>query len=119
MSAAYDPELRRLALAAAVKAGFEVREGVYCAMLGPSFETPAEIRMLITMGGTVVGMSTVPEVIAARQMGLRVCVLSLAANPAAGLVDRELTHEEVMEEGKKAAVKLREMLGSLVGKVFI
>jgi purine-nucleoside phosphorylase len=119
MSAAYDPELRRLALAAAVKAGFEVREGVYCAMLGPSFETPAEIRMLVTMGGTVVGMSTVPEVIAARQMGLRVCVLSLAANPAAGLVDRELTHEEVMEEGKKAAVKLREMLGSLVGKVFI
>ena len=118
MSAAYDPELRRLALEAAGDAGFDVREGVYAAMLGPSFETPAEIRMLITLGGTVVGMSTVPEVIAARQMGIRVCVLSLAANPAAGLVDRELTHEEVMDEGKKAALKLRVLLGELVGKLF-
>ncbi len=119
MSATYDPELRRLALDAAAEAGFEAREGVYCAMLGPSFETPAEIRMLIAMGGAVVGMSTVPEVIAARQMGIRVCVLSLAANPAAGLVDRELTHAEVMAEGKKAAEKLRVLLGALVGKVFI
>ncbi len=119
MSAAYDPELRRLSLAAAAGAGFEACEGVYCAMLGPSFETPAEIRMLIALGGTVVGMSTVPEVIAARQLGMRVCVLSLAANPAAGLVDRELTHEEVMDEGRRAAVKLRNLLGNLVGKVFI
>lgn len=119
MSAAYDPELRRLAMEAAGEAGFDATEGIYCAMLGPSFETPAEIRMLIGMGGTVVGMSTVPEVIAARQMGMRVCVLSLAANPAAGLVDRELTHEEVMDEGKKAAIKLRNMLGDLTAKVFI
>jgi len=118
MSAAYDPELRRLAVEAAAAAGFEVREGVYAAMLGPSFETPAEIRMLIGMGATVVGMSTVPEVIAARQMGMRVCVLSLAANPAAGLVDRELTHEEVLDEGRKAAVKLRTLLGALVGQLF-
>ncbi len=118
MSAAYDPELRRLALEAAGKAGFDAREGVYCAMLGPSFETPAEIRMLIGMGGLVVGMSTVPEVIAARQMGMRVCVLSLAANPAAGLVNRELTHQEVMDEGEKAAEKLKVMLGDLVGKLF-
>jgi len=118
MSAAYDPEIRRLALEAAGDAGFNVREGVYAAMLGPSFETPAEIHMLINLGGTVVGMSTVPEVIAARQMGIRVCVLSLAANPAAGLVDRELTHEEVMDEGKKAAEKLRILLGELIEKVF-
>jgi len=118
MSMAYDPELRRLAMDAAGGAGFDAREGVYCAMLGPSFETPAEIRMLMGMGGLVVGMSTVPEVIAARQMGIRVCVLSLAANPAAGLVDRELTHEEVMDEGKKAALKLRVLLGDLVGKLF-
>ncbi len=69
MSAAYDPELRKLAMTAASDAGFDAREGVYCAMLGPSFETPAEIRMLIGMGGLVVGMSTVPEVIAARQTG--------------------------------------------------
>jgi purine-nucleoside phosphorylase len=118
MSAAYDPELRRLALAAAADAGFEAREGVYCAMPGPSFETPAEIRMLITVGGTVVGMSTVPEVIAARQLGMRVCVLSLAANPAAGLVDRELTHQEVIEEGRRAARKLRVMLGQLIRELF-
>lgn len=118
MSAAYDPELRGLAMAAAEDAGFDAREGVYCAMLGPSFETPAEIRMLIGMGGLVVGMSTVPEVIAARQMGMRVCVLSLASNPAAGLVDRELTHDEVLDEGKKAAQKLRALLGDLVAKVF-
>ncbi len=118
MSAAYDPEFRRLALESAGEAGFDAREGVYCAMLGPSFETPAEIRMLIGMGGLVVGMSTVPEVIAARQLGMRVCVLSLAANPAAGLVDRELTHQEVMDEGKKAAEKLRVLLGDLVGKLF-
>jgi purine-nucleoside phosphorylase len=118
MSAAYDPELRRLALEAADGAGFEVREGVYAAMLGPSFETPAEIRMLAALGATVVGMSTVPEVIAARQMDIRVCVLSLAANPAAGLVDRELTHAEVMEEGARAAEKFRILLGDMVGKLF-
>lgn len=118
MSAAYDPELRKMAMDAAADAGFDAREGVYCAMLGPSFETPAEIRMLIGMGGLVVGMSTVPEVIGARQMGMRVCVLSLAANPAAGLVDRELTHEEVMDEGAKAAEKLRVLLGDLIGKLF-
>jgi purine-nucleoside phosphorylase len=118
MSVAYDPELRALALAAAADAGFDAREGVYCAMLGPSFETPAEIRMLMGIGGLVVGMSTVPEVIAARQMGMRVCVLSLASNPAAGLVDRELTHDEVLGEGKKAADRLRHLLGDLIARVF-
>jgi purine-nucleoside phosphorylase len=118
MSAAYDPELRKLAMTAASDAGFDAREGVYCAMLGPSFETPAEIRMLVALGGSVVGMSTVPEVIAARQMGIRVCVLSLAANPAAGLVDRELTHDEVLSEGRKAAGRLRHLLGNLIGKLF-
>ncbi len=118
MSQAYDPELRQQALVAARAAGFGVHEGVYVGLLGPSFETPAEIRMLGQLGGTVVGMSTVPEVIAARHMGMRVLVLSLATNPAAGLVDRPLTHTEVMEEGKLAARKLRELLGCLLGKLF-
>jgi len=118
MSEAYDRELRRLALEAAVGAGFTVREGVYVAVLGPSFETPAEVRMLRNLGGTVVGMSTVPEVIAARQMGMRVLVASLAANPAAGLVDRPLTHEEVLEEGAKAAGRLAKLIGLLVQEVF-
>jgi purine-nucleoside phosphorylase len=118
MSEAYDPELRAWARQAAEAAGFPVHEGVYVALLGPSFETPAEIRMLRSAGGTVVGMSTVPEVIAARHMGMKVVVLSFAANPAAGLVDRPLTHSEVLEEGEKAADKLAKLIGMLVAKVF-
>jgi len=118
MSEAYDRALREVALSAAEEAGFPVHEGVYVALLGPSFETPAEIRMLRSIGGTVVGMSTVPEVIAARHMGMRVLVLSFAANPAAGLVDRPLTHTEVLEEGQKAAAKLATLIGLLIGKVF-
>ncbi len=118
MSETYDADLRAHALWAAEEAGFTVHEGVYAALLGPSFETPAEIRMLQTLGGTVVGMSTVPEVIAARHMGMKVLVLSFAANPAAGLVDRPLTHTEVLDEGEKAAEKLAEMMGLLVGRVF-
>lgn len=118
MSEAYDPQLRALALEAAREAGFEVCEGVYAAMLGPSFETPAEVQMLHRLGATVVGMSTVPEVIAARHMGLRVLVLSLAANPAAGLVARPLTHEEVLEEGRRAADRMTRTLGLLVERTF-
>jgi purine-nucleoside phosphorylase len=117
MTEAYDSELRKLARQAAHEAGFEVREGVYVAVLGPSFETPAEVRMLRDLGGAVVGMSTVPEVITARQMGMRVLVVSLAANPAAGLVDRPLTHHEVLEAGEKAADKLRTLLGNLVERI--
>jgi purine-nucleoside phosphorylase len=118
MSETYDPELRALARDAAREAGFAVHEGVYAALLGPSFETPAEIRMLQTLGGAVVGMSTVPEIIAARHMGMRVLVLSFAANPAAGLVDRPLTHTEVLEEGERAKPKLARMMGLLVERVF-
>ena len=118
MSEAYDPEFRELARSAGERAGFSVHEGVYVALLGPSFETPAEIRMLRAAGGTVVGMSTVPEVIAARHMGMKVLVLSFAANPAAGLVDRPLTHSEVLEEGEKAAGKLATLIGLLVEEVF-
>jgi len=118
MSETYDPGLRKQALSAAEEAGFSVHEGVYIALLGPSFETPAEIRMLRSAGGTVVGMSTVPEVIAARHMEMKVLVLSFAANPAAGLVDRPLTHTEVLEEGEKAAAKLATMMGLIVGRVF-
>jgi purine-nucleoside phosphorylase len=118
MTEAYDRELREVARSAAEEAGFPVHEGVYVALLGPSFETPAEIRMLRFIGGTVVGMSTVPEVIAARHLRMRVLVLSLAANPAAGLVDRPLTHTEVLEEGEKAAARLADLIGRLVSRVF-
>jgi len=118
MSTAYDPELRRLALDAATESGFEVREGVYAAVLGPSFETPAEVKMLGRLGATVVGMSTVPEVIAVRQMGLRVVVISLATNPGAGLVDRALSQLEVLEASEAAKDDLRKLLGLLVHRVF-
>jgi purine-nucleoside phosphorylase len=118
MTETYDAALRKLALEAALEAGFEAREGVYSAVLGPSFETPAEVRMLQSLGATVVGMSTVPEVIAARQMGMRVLVISLAANPAAGLVDRPLTHHEVLEAGEMAAARLKTLLGNLIERIF-
>jgi purine-nucleoside phosphorylase len=118
MTEAYDRGLREIAFAAAAEAGFSVHEGVYAAVLGPSFETPAEIRMLQAAGGTVVGMSTVPEVIAARHMGMNVLALSFAANPAAGLVDRPLTHTEVLEEGEKASEKLAALMAILVEKIF-
>ena len=114
MTEAYDPELRALALRHAAAAGFNVREGVYAGVLGPSYETPAEIEMLRRVGGTVVGMSTVQEVIAARHLGMRVPVLALATNPAAGIAGRPLTHEEVMEAGEAAKGKLRALLEGLL-----
>ena len=114
MTYAYDPELRALALRHAAAAGFNVREGVYAGVLGPSYETPAEIEMLRRVGGTVVGMSTVQEVIAARHIGMRVLVLSLATTPAAGIAGRPLTHEEVIEAGEAAKGKLRALLERLL-----
>ncbi|MCG6963904.1 MAG: purine-nucleoside phosphorylase [Acidobacteria bacterium] len=118
MTEAYDPELRELAHRAAAAAGFTVHEGVYAAVLGPSFETPAEVRMLRQLGGAVVGMSTVPEVIAARHMGMRVLVLSLASNPAAGINQYPLSHEEVLAAGHEAADRLRDLVRRLVAVIF-
>ncbi len=118
MTEAYDPELRQIAREEAAAAGFAVHEGIYAAVLGPSFETPAEVRMLRRLGGSVVGMSTVPEVIAARQMEMRVLVLSLASNAAAGLSTSPLTHEEVLEAGKLASVRLAGLMGRLAGRLF-
>jgi purine-nucleoside phosphorylase len=114
MTTAYDPALRAAAMRHAAAAGFEVHEGVYAAVLGPSFETPAEIEMLRRLGGTVVGMSTVQEVIAARHMGVRVLVLSLVTNLAAGIATQPLTHEEVMEAGQAARGRLAEALTRLL-----
>jgi purine-nucleoside phosphorylase len=112
MTAAYDPELRQLAKRLAEQVGFVVYEGVYAGVLGPSYETPAEVRMLGQLGGTVVGMSTVQEVIAARHMGLRVLGLSLVTNYAAGIAEKPLTHEEVLEAGARAQEKLGRLLAA-------
>ncbi len=101
MSAAYSKPYREIALREAKRLGLDVHEGVYAALSGPSFETPAEIRYLKTIGADLVGMSTVPEVIAARQMGIRVLGISCATNMAAGILDQPLTHAEVIETGER------------------
>jgi purine-nucleoside phosphorylase len=97
MSAAYDPVFRRILAALGAAAGLRLHEGVYVGLAGPSYETPAEIRMLRTVGGDAVGMSTVVEVIAARHCGLRVAGISCITNLAAGLGQTELSHDEVKE----------------------
>jgi purine-nucleoside phosphorylase len=97
MSAAYDKELRALALAEGRRLGIDLEEGVYAALAGPSYETPAEIRYLRSIGADLVGMSTVPEVIAARHCGVRVLGISCVTNAAAGVLDQPLDHSEVLE----------------------
>src|ERR1700722_9784183 len=101
MSTAYSQRLRDLAHAEATKQDIPLPEGVYLAVLGPSYETPAEIRAFRTLGADLVGMSTVHEVIIARHMGLEVLGLSLVTNMAAGVMDQPINHEEVMEMGKR------------------
>jgi len=114
MGAAYDGELRRRARRAAACARLKCSEGVYAAVLGPSYETPAEIRALKRLGAAAVGMSTVPEVLAARQLGVPVLALAVITNRAAGLGLRPLSHEEVLEVGKKAARNLRRLFAALL-----
>lgn len=114
MSEAYDKELRTLAKAAAVKADIKMHEGVYAALLGPCYETPAEIRLLKTLGADAVGMSTVFETIAARHMGLKVLAISCLTNKAAGLSRQKISHEEVMENNAKVSVKLGLILADIV-----
>jgi purine-nucleoside phosphorylase len=114
LSDAYDPQLRAAAVRCARAEGFAVCEGVYVATLGPNYETPAEIEAFRRIGGTVVGMSTVQEVIAARHLGMRVLVLSLVTNMAAGIGGRPLTHQEVLEAGKAARSRLEGLLRRLI-----
>jgi len=102
MSAAYDPVFRRILSELGTAAGLTLHEGVYVGLAGPSYETPAEIRMLRTLGGDAVGMSTVVEVIAARHCGLRVAGISCITNLAAGLGQAELSHDEVKETALRA-----------------
>lgn len=102
MTAAYDPVLRHEARAAAGELGIELREGVYAAMLGPSYETPAEIAMLGRLGASAVGMSTALEVLALRALGVRTAAVSCITNLAAGLGTTPLTHDEVKEVAARA-----------------
>lgn len=114
MSDAYDPGLRAAAHAAAARLGFELPEGVYAAWLGPAFETPAEIRMTRAIGGDLVGMSTVPEVLAARHMGLRCLAISCVTNMAAGVLPEPIDHEQVLAVGASAQGRLTALLRELL-----
>jgi len=114
MTEAYSRSYRQMAQAAAKKLGFELAEGVYAGLLGPSYETPAEIRYLRAIGADLVGMSTVSEVIAARQMGIKVLAISCVTNMAAGVLDQQLNHEEVLATGKRVAGQFTALLCEVI-----
>lgn len=116
MSNAYSPALRALAAETARALGIETGEGVYAGLLGPSFETPAEIRFLRTIGADLAGMSTVAECIAANHAGVRVLGISTVTNMAAGM-QPELSHAEVLETGRAAAADLARLLAALLPKL--
>jgi purine-nucleoside phosphorylase len=113
MTEAYSRDLLRLARQAAAAEGYPLAEGVYLAVTGPSFETPAEIRAFRAMGATMVGMSTVPETIVARHMGLEVLAISCITNLAAGLGAARLSHQEVLETGLRVEKKMASLLARL------
>ena len=117
MTEAYSKRLRALAREAAAEEGFALAEGVYVAVSGPSFETPAEIRAFRGMGATLVGMSTVPETIVARHMGLEVLGLSCVTNLAAGLGTTALSHEEVFAAGRQVEQRLASLLERLMPRI--
>lgn len=117
MTEAYSAALRRLAREAAMEEGYSLAEGVYLATPGPSFETPAEIRAFRTLGATLVGMSTVPETLAARHMGMEVLGISCVTNLAAGLGATKLSHEEVNETGRRVERRLAALLERLAPKI--
>jgi purine-nucleoside phosphorylase len=114
LSDAYDPELRRLAHEIAELLGLELPEGVYVAWLGPQFETPAEIRFMRAIGGDLAGMSTVPEVIAARHMGIRCLGISVVTNMAAGVLSGKVDHEAVLAVGAETQSTLTVLLRALM-----
>jgi purine-nucleoside phosphorylase len=117
MSEAYSAELRAMAHAVGGELGISLSEGVYAAMLGPSYETPAEIRFLRTIGADLVGMSTVLEVIAANHMGMRVLGISCVTNMAAGILQQKINHAEVLETGEMVRGILVKLLCALLPRM--
>jgi purine-nucleoside phosphorylase len=117
MTEAYSPELRRIAKEVAADLCIPLREGVYAGLLGPNFETPAEIRFLRTIGADLVGMSTVQEVIAANDLGLRVLGVSCVTNMAAGVLPQKITHEEVLAAGDMVRDTLSRFLAALLARL--
>ena len=117
MTEVYDREYQEAAIAEAREMGLELRRGIYAALTGPSYETPAEIRMMRLLGADAVGMSTVPEAIVARHMGLRVLGLSCITNMAAGVLDKPINHEEVIETGERVRETFAELLRRVIPKL--
>jgi purine-nucleoside phosphorylase len=114
LSEAYNRECQDVLRRAAARINLDLREGIYVALCGPTYETPAEVRMLRTLGADAVGMSTVPESIAANHLGVRVAALSCITNLAAGITPRKLTHGEVMENAGKSVAKLLRLLDEAI-----
>jgi len=110
MSQAYTPRLQELARSAASEIGIQLKEGVYCATLGPSYETPAEIRMFQTLGADAVGMSTVPEVLAASHMKMETLGISCITNMATGILPQPLSHDEVIETSTRVKGSFKNLL---------
>jgi purine-nucleoside phosphorylase len=117
MSDAYSAECRTIARQAGAEIGVTLPEGVYAAMLGPSYETPAEIRFLRTIGADLVGMSTVPEVIVANHMGIRCLAISCVTNMAAGILPQKISHEEVLETGERVRGTLVRLLHAVIPRL--
>ncbi|HST52071.1 MAG TPA: purine-nucleoside phosphorylase [Pyrinomonadaceae bacterium] len=117
MTTVYDHEYQEIAVCEAHEMGMELRRGIYAALSGPSYETPAEIRMLRLLGADAVGMSTVPEAIVARQMGLRVLGFSCITNMAAGVLDKPINHEDVIETGARVRETFAELLRRVIPKL--
>jgi len=117
MSYTYSKRYREIALEEASKLKIPPHEGVYVGLLGPSYETPAEIRYLRTIGADLVGMSTVPEAIAARHMGISVLAISCVTNMAAGILDQPLNHEEVLEVGKRVMGQFIALLRAVLPRI--
>lgn len=114
MSEVYSREYRQIAKEVAADQGIELAEGIYMALQGPNYETPAEIRMMRALGADAVGMSTVPEAIVARQMGMKTLGISLITNAAAGIEDAPINHAEVMEMGHRVSKQFCELLNKIV-----
>jgi len=117
MSRPYDDDLRALARAVAAEQGMRLEDGVYFGLLGPSYETSAEVRMLRRLGADVVGMSTVPEVIVARALGMRVLGFTCVTNLACGLAAAPITHTEVIETTARVAAQLQQLVRGIVSKL--
>ena len=117
MSEVYSRRLRAIAVEEAGDMGIDLAAGVYACMSGPCYETPAEIRMLRTLGADVVGMSTVPEAIVARHAGIEVLAVALVANAAAGISNAPITHEDVLEAGKQAGPELATLIERVVARL--